>query len=124
MVFSRPENPTQPQDENTRNSDMDPATNDNSASAAEVNLSKNSDMDPATNDNSASAADVNLSKNSVLDRASGCNGKTNALVEKQLLPLQLFTRLIFAEDDTIPQIGWIPLSAFSFSKEYLDDMCY
>ncbi|KAL6549501.1 hypothetical protein OROHE_008618 [Orobanche hederae] len=56
MVFNRPENPTQPQDENTRqptdsfggsqnqsqsSSDMDPATNHNSASAAEVNLSKN-----------------------------------------------------------------------------------
>ncbi|KAL6585883.1 26s proteasome regulatory subunit 6B [Orobanche minor] len=26
----------------------------------------------------------------VLDRALGCNGETNALVEKQLLPLQLF----------------------------------
>ncbi|KAL6552668.1 hypothetical protein OROHE_008032 [Orobanche hederae] len=41
---------------------------------------------------------------SVLDRALGCNEETNALVEKQLLPLQLFCRLIFAEDDTITQI--------------------
>ncbi|KAL6568904.1 hypothetical protein OROHE_003645 [Orobanche hederae] len=34
--------------------------------------------------------DCIVMKNSVLDRAHGCNGKTNALVEKQLLPLQLF----------------------------------
>ncbi|KAL6508536.1 hypothetical protein OROGR_023247 [Orobanche gracilis] len=93
MVFSRPENPAQPQDENTRqptdsfggsqnqsqlSSDMDPATNDNSASAAEVTLSKKSDMDPATNDNSASAAEVNLSKNSDMDPSTNDNSASAA----------------------------------------------
>ncbi|KAL6518313.1 hypothetical protein OROMI_034014 [Orobanche minor] len=61
---------------------------------------------------------------SVLDRALGCNEETNALVEKQLLPLQLFSRLIFAEDDTIPQIvlvkwleGGVPQGSLCKSPE-------